>query len=450
MAGRSGLSSIGRGIPAASIDWRSLLSGKTKAGDAKVVLSGSAWSPDFIQELLPAAERTALLYHVSYLCLAGFPTLERLLRSRALETQLLFGSSEALLFKCIGTSENLVKSLFPMLKIAVEKNKPTLAVKYLEKAKAWITKIITEVEQIVERYNSHNRDIATTTSDVITEKTETDKKIESQTKEAEIAETTVEKYKKDLQQVTAELADKEKEINDKNSELEELVRAISKRSTGLGILSAMVPFLGAIISSIVQAAKNPGDKARIQALQNKINLLVSDKTALKQREYTLQNEVFSWQMQAAKAKMELGSIPSPEHLDEVQTCLSRIQQILVQLQKFWEKIGAMLDYLKDKTFVGEDMIDDLDILKDVFLESITTAGEVWTKFGAVCAKANGIFSVQARDAYSFLEINPSSLSKEEWQSQYDAVKEKLELINPSPPAIEGTGTEEPPASAITQ
>ncbi|XP_030641430.1 uncharacterized protein LOC115821778 [Chanos chanos] len=420
------------------------------ADSREVVLSGSAWSPEFIRELLPAAERTALLYHVSYLCLAGFPTLERLLRSRALETQLLFGSSEALLLKCVGTSDNLVNSLFPMLKVAVEKNKPTLAVKYLEKAKAWITKIITEVEQIVEKYNSHNKDVATTTSDVITEKTETDRKIQAQTQEAELAENTLQRLRSDLQQVTADLIAKEQEINDKNSELEQLVRDISKRSTGLGILSAIVPFLGAIISSAIQAAKSPGDKAKIQALQNKINLLVSDKTALKQREYTLQNEVFSWQMKEAKAKMELGSIPSPEHLDEVQICLSRIQQILVQLQKFWEKIGSMLDYLKDKTFVGEDMIDDLDVLKDVFLESITTAGEVWTKFGAVCAKANGIFSVQAKDAYRFLEINPSSLSKEEWQSQYDAVREKLELINPSPPAIEGTGTEEPPVSAITQ
>ncbi|XP_030641468.1 uncharacterized protein LOC115821823 [Chanos chanos] len=420
------------------------------ANSKEVALSGSAWSPEFIKELLPAAERTALLYHVSYLCLAGFPTLERLLRSRALETQLLFGSSEALLLKCVGTSDNLVNSLFPMLKMAVEKNKATLAVKYLEKAKTWISKIITEVDQVVARYDSLNRDVATTTSDVITEKIETEKKKKIQNEEAAAIEATLKEYKDTLDQTTKDLVDIEQKINGKNHELEGLIRDVSSKNTGLGILSAIVPFIGAIIHAIHKAATEPGAKVKIQALENEIRLLISEKTDLRQREWTLQNEVISWQMKAAKAKIELGSIPSPQHLDEVQTCLSRIQQILVQLQKFWEKIGAMLDYLKDKTFVGEDMIDDLDVLKDVFLESITTAEEVWKKFGVVCANANGIFSIQAKDAYRFLEVSPSSLSKEEWQSQYDAVKEKLEKISPCSPAIEESATEEPPAPATTQ
>lgn len=36
-----------------------------------------------------------------------------------------------------------------------------------------------------------------------------------------------------------------------------------------------------------------------------------------------------------------GQMPSVTHLNEVQMCLSRIQQILVQLQKFWEKVGSL-------------------------------------------------------------------------------------------------------------
>ncbi|KAL0150650.1 hypothetical protein M9458_054067, partial [Cirrhinus mrigala] len=64
-----------------------------------VVASDFAWSPEFLQELLPSAKRTALLYHLSYLCLGSFPKLERLIRERALDTQLLFGSSEAVLMK---------------------------------------------------------------------------------------------------------------------------------------------------------------------------------------------------------------------------------------------------------------------------------------------------------------------------------------------------------------
>lgn len=69
-------------------------------------------------------------------------------------------------------------------------------------------------------------------------------------------------------------------------------------------------------------------------------------------------------------------MPSVTHLDEVQKCLSRIQQILVQLQKFWEKVGSLLDTLKKETFAGEDCIKYLADMKENFLESIDAAKEV--------------------------------------------------------------------------
>lgn len=71
-----------------------------------------------------------------------------------------------------------------------------------------------------------------------------------------------------------------------------------------------------------------------------------------------------------------GAIPDPEHLKDVQQSLFRIQQILVSLKKFWEKVGAMLDTLKENTFTGEDLIDDLDDLEEEFLTSIEAAGKV--------------------------------------------------------------------------
>lgn len=46
-------------------------------------------------------------------------------------------------------------------------------------------------------------------------------------------------------------------------------------------------------------------------------------------------------------------------------------------------------------------------------------------------KANQIFSVQSSQAYSFLEINPSSLSEDEWKKECESVKEKLEKIKPN-------------------
>ncbi|KAL0156048.1 hypothetical protein M9458_047294, partial [Cirrhinus mrigala] len=54
-------------------------------------------------------------------------------------------------------------------------------------------------------------------------------------------------------------------------------------------------------------------------------------------------------------------------------CLSRIQQILVQLQKFWEKVGSLLDTLKQRNFAGENWIEELTDLKEQFLESIDEA-----------------------------------------------------------------------------
>ncbi|ROI50558.1 hypothetical protein DPX16_0591 [Anabarilius grahami] len=242
---------------------------------AKLVISESSWSPEFIQELLPSAERTALLYHLSFLCLGGFPKLERKIRDQAIETQMLFGSSEAVLLKCAGTSSNLVTSLFPILIKAVEKNKPKLAVIYLEKARTWIKDIIRAVDDMVERCD-----------------------------------------------------------------------------------------------------------------------------------------------------------PSPVHLKEVQRCLDQIRQILVDLNKFWKKVAVMLETLKDKTFVGEDLIKDLEDMKEAFLESIEDAKQDWKTFGECCQRAQNIFSIQSRTAYQFLEVNPSSLSKDEWNKQYESIMEKLRKINP--------------------
>lgn len=71
-----------------------------------------------------------------------------------------------------------------------------------------------------------------------------------------------------------------------------------------------------------------------------------------------------------------GVVPSPVHLKDVQNCLSRIQQILLQLKLFWEKVGSLLDTLKDKTFVDEGLIEDLEDMRDEFLTSIKAAGQV--------------------------------------------------------------------------
>ncbi|ROI49014.1 hypothetical protein DPX16_7169 [Anabarilius grahami] len=164
-------------------------------GVSELDASDSQLSPEFIQDLLPSAERTALLYHLSFLCLGGFPKLERMIRDQAIETQMLFGSSEAVLLK---------DSL---------------------RNQGWNIKI---------------------------------------------------------------------------------------RQTDL-------------------------------------------------------------QLKLANCKIQQGVIPSSVHLTEVQTCLDQIRQILVDLKKFWEKVGVTLDSVKDKTFVGEELIAELEDMKEEFLESIEEA-----------------------------------------------------------------------------
>ncbi|KAI2644236.1 hypothetical protein H4Q32_027859 [Labeo rohita] len=354
----------------------------------QLVLSDTACSPEFIQELLPSVERTALLYHLSYLSLGSFPKLERLIRKRAMETQLLFGSSEAVLLKCVGTSDNLVKSLLPFLKVAVEKNKPQLALKFLDKAKEWIGEIIRDVKEIVQRYEKHNSDVAKSNSDIITEKEETEKKQQQQTCEMETLQKNIEDLDANLHNINKEIEDHEKKIEQKNVEIKKFINSIT----------------------------------------NTKNQQLMQMPAVKCKATPERTRVGHPEQADGQAAAENGQIPCVSHLDEVQICLSQIQQILVQLQKFWEKVGSLLDTLKQRTFAGEDWIDELTDLKEQFLESIDAAKEGWTQFGISCMKANKIFSDQSSQAYKFLEVSPSSLSKEQWEKEYESVKEKLEKI----------------------
>ncbi|XP_052451606.1 uncharacterized protein LOC128012985 isoform X2 [Carassius gibelio] len=266
-------------------------------------INDSPWASQFFQDLLPSAERTALLYHLSYLCLGGFPKLEDLIRGQALETQQLFGSSESLMMKCVVMCSNLDSSLFPILTKVTEKNKPLLILVYLEKVRTWIHDIIRAVGDMVKRYEQHSQSVRICLSAVI---------------------------------------------------------------------------------------------------QEELNC----------------------------SRTQPGVIPSPVHLKDVQQCLTRIQQILLQLKLFWERVGDSLYTMKNKTFVGEDLIEDLDDLKEEFLTAIEATRKYWNNFGGCCRSAQGVFSIQSKDAYKFLEINPSSLSEDERKMLYESVMEKLNQITP--------------------
>ncbi|XP_048030865.1 uncharacterized protein LOC125258080 [Megalobrama amblycephala] len=324
----------------------------------EVVVSESSWSPDFIQELLPSAERTALLHHLSFLCLGGFPKLEYLIRKQAIETQMLFRSSEAVLLKCVSTSSNMVTSLFPLVIEAVEKNKTFLVVKYLVKVKTWIDDIVRAVDDIVTRYEHQTQRVETCIVDVVQEQKETEENVKKHTVEMKALEDALAKLELELSKTASE----------NNSPLNQ--------------------------------------------------------------EWDIKIRLIDLQMKLANCKIQQGAIPSPDHLEEVQKSLDQIRQILLDLKKFWEKVGVTLDTLKEKSFVGQDLIDIPEDMKEEFLNSIEIAGKYWKRFDECCQRAQGIFSVQSKDAYKFLEINPSSFLKDEWNKQYESIMEKLRNISP--------------------
>ncbi|KAF4095326.1 hypothetical protein G5714_024404 [Onychostoma macrolepis] len=156
-----------------------------------------------------------------------------------------------------------------------------------------------------------------------------------------------------------------------------------------------------------------------------------EKSNLRNKEWTIQVRLTDMQLKLASMKIEQGTIPDPVHLKDVQMCLSRIQDILIQLQKFWESVGVLLESLKDETFANEHFIEENE-LKEIFLKSIDSAKEHWKSFGECCLNAKGVFSLQNKDAYKFLETSPSSLSPEEWKRQYDDVIVELNKISPVP------------------
>ncbi|XP_059380175.1 uncharacterized protein LOC132115792 [Carassius carassius] len=172
--------------------------------------------------------------------------------------------------------------------------------------------------------------------------------------------------------------------------------------------------------------KKLGETLKIKSLEEEIAQL-EEKIRTHKDDWTTKIRLTELQKELGRYRMKQGVIV---YLKEVQKCLSRIKQILVQLQKFWERVLSLLDTLKDKTLVVDNLTEDLDDLKEEFLTSIEAAREDWKKFGGSCRSAQGVFSIQSEDTYKFLEINPPSLSEDERKMLYESVMEKLKQISP--------------------
>lgn len=389
----------------------------------------SAISPKFTTDLLPAAERTALLFQLSYLYLAGYPELEELIRKRALKSRLLFVSSERVMFKCLCTSDNLVKSLFPILKVAVQKNKTEMAKTYLAKAQDWISEIITAAKEMVAGYNKESTALSSTTSTIYNKKIKETRMTGEMTKlkkQLEALQEQLEKIKKNLEA-------KQADINEATSKCDQQIQHMATYDKEL---AARHTFSFGFFwwRSAVKTHDTNGNI--LDKLDHILQKHMSDMDQLKREEQQVQNTIMAIAMKLMTLELEQGSIPSPEHLEEVKRCLVRIQDVLIQILRFWEHVGEMLKKLEQQTFSGKELMDDLKDFKEIFLDSITTAEQAWQAFGQSCIRSQEVFDIQAKDAYKFLETNPASLSEEEKQKLCEAVNKKLKEIYHEPESAE--------------
>ncbi|XP_059366612.1 uncharacterized protein LOC132105464 [Carassius carassius] len=299
--------------------------------------------------------------------------------------------------------------------------------RYLTKAKEWITDIIRQVDDIVKRYDRHNQSVKTCTSDVYKEQKETEEKKEKKSDEMKGLEDALAKLEEELKKAVNKTEMNEKLIQKTTDELNSFIRRFQEEHNHW-----TKKFL-AFFRGYPDAMKEPS----AIDLNIKLKQLDSEKGRLQNVEWNIKIKLTDLQLQLANCKIRMGVIPDPDNLKEVQLCLSQIQQILIELKKFWEKVDAILSTLKDKTFAGEEIVD-MEDMKDDFLKSIEDAAKYWKRFGVCCQRAQGVFSVQSKDAYKFLEINPSSLSEEERKKQYWSITKKLKKINPDPPALSDT------------
>lgn len=146
--------------------------------------------------------------------------------------------------------------------------------------------------------------MASSTSNVVKEKLDTEKLITEQDHEMKQTENTLNELKSKLQKNTEELAEVESKVNSKSQEIQEFARSITQKSKGLSIFAAIVPFIGLIVKSIYDAVHDPESVACMKALEAELNNLVAEKTALKQIQSQLGFQIIDWQMKFTRATFD--------------------------------------------------------------------------------------------------------------------------------------------------
>lgn len=150
--------------------------------------------------------------------------------------------------------------------------------------------------------------MASCTSDVILEKSETERKKAQTTKEIEAQEKAVRDLDDQLKNNNEKIGQIEAKISEKNQELYNHVKESSSKSNGLGILSALVPFVGPIVKSIHDAKTGPEAAAKTQVLSSELTQLSIEKSSLMSKEWSIHVRMTDMQLKLASMKIENGKI----------------------------------------------------------------------------------------------------------------------------------------------
>lgn len=290
---------------------------------------------------------------------------------------------------------------------------------------------------MVKKYGILSQNVATAASEVNTAKVQTGKVMTQLTTELQALSSNVAHYDRIVREKQPELLRNQERIDVAAKDLRDVVSSIAIRNTNFGIAASIIPFIGPLIDAAQKAINSKDDSDRLELARDKLNDLRMKRSDLSRDLGQAETNRMHWQFQLTKGEFEVGVVPDPVHLPEVQQNLTRIQKILIELRSFWEKIEMLVKHLEQKTFADETLVEYLEVFKEDFLKSIECAAQAWVIFRDGCTNVRAIFALKTKDAYKFLERSPPSLKDRQWKPQYDTLKERLEKFYPPPnaPAI---------------
>ncbi|XP_006011726.1 uncharacterized protein LOC102357752 [Latimeria chalumnae] len=380
-------------------------------------------------KFLPAAEKVALLFNLSYLHLANFPELEALIRSNVVESQHLFLNSSNLLLQCGVTSRNIVDSLFPVMKIGAENNDLELAQNALYMTLKWTQEMYDQTKEVKEGYQNLSTSISNNTSKVVDTKRTTETAHAETSDKVKLIKEKKEKQENKYKKAEQLLDNKEKEINQANDDLNNLLNKIAEENRKYAIVAAAVPLIGLIVYGFKRLIDDPKEQREVQIAEKKVKDLEIEKNKSQIDCNNLEVQVFNTSMELVKEKAKnKGLVGDISHLNEVQKILTKVEAIIEDIMNFWQQAGIRLKSMEQKTKSSSLFFKDLQKYKKPFLEAIEVAESLWIVFANCCVYEKQQFEQKRKQLYTFLEVDPAQLDEATWNKEIQDVSEKLKAF----------------------